>query len=200
MPRTDEKRLPWLQNFSAKLPTYKTKYGIADADVTKVSDILIAFIYWINYLIIFNEFISGATAYKNELVSGVDAGSPPSVIPVIPDPGHAPTPVEPGAFAWISKLANTIKNHPAYTLADGEALGLEGAEDTAVLPDKPAITVRRADGNHPEIVWKKLGMDAIGIYVKRGNATEWQFLAMDTVPNYIDTFPLPATGESAIWR
>ena len=62
---------------------------------------------------------------------------------------------------------------------------------------KPLIQVRLINGGHPEIVWKRKSADGIDIYVDRG-AGSFIFLATDTVPNYTDTFTLPA--GAAVWK
>jgi hypothetical protein len=49
-----------------------------------------------------------------------------------------------------------------------------------------------------DIGWTKQGMDSIEIWVDRG--TGFVFLAVDTVPGYTDTAPLPAAGQSALWK
>ena len=41
-------------------------------------------------------------------------------------------------------------------------------------------------------------MDGIEIQVDRG--TGFVFLAVDTVPDYTDTEPMPAAGQSALWK
>ena len=47
--------------------------------------------------------------------------------------------------------------------------------------------------------WTKGGFDALEIWVDRGTGT-FSYLANDTVPDYLDTAPLPAAGQSATWR
>ena len=47
--------------------------------------------------------------------------------------------------------------------------------------------------------WTKQGMDSLEIWVDRGNGA-FVFLTIDTVPDYLDTFALPAPGTSALWK
>ena len=49
-----------------------------------------------------------------------------------------------------------------------------------------------------EVVWTRFRKAFLRIEVDRG--TGFQFLAIDTIPNYTDTAPLPATGQSAVWK
>jgi hypothetical protein len=42
-------------------------------------------------------------------------------------------------------------------------------------------------------------MDGIEIFVDRGDGV-FVFLDMDTVPDYLDKSPLPASGTSVVWK
>lgn len=199
LPKDDEGKLLWLNNFAAKLSGYATKYGITAAEITDMEESEEYFNYWFIHRNQEQEFTSKLTAYKNELRDGVKAGGTPSVMPVPPAPGVAPTAVAPGIFPRATSIGNRIKAHASYTLADGNDLGLEGAEDTIdTVNIKPVLEVILNAGV-PRIKWKKQGTDGIEIQVMR-NGTPYIFLAIDTVPDYDDTFPLPAAGQSAVWK
>lgn len=62
---------------------------------------------------------------------------------------------------------------------------------------KPVITAQ-LDAGQVDIGWMKQGMDGIEIQVDRG--TGFVFLAIDTIPGYTDTAPMPAAGQSALWK
>ena len=112
----------------------------------------------------------------------------------------APPPaVNAGIFKRASSIGMSVKSKTVYTIADGNDLGLEGTENTLVLDDmKPEIKLILTAGGHPEVKWKKLGMDGIEIYVDRTKGV-FELLAFDTHPDYMDTTPLPAAGGSAVW-
>ncbi len=200
IPRADADKQLWLQNFAAKLPTYAVKYEILAADVTDTQKGSAYFSYWLNYQNQFNEFAKKVTQFKTELRDGITSGGA-GVPPSAPVFGAAPAAVDPGVFKRVTSIASVIKSKMVYTEADGKDMGIEGTE--AAAPDmnaaKPMIQVHLVAGGHPEIVWKKAGMDGIDIYVDRG-AGQFQFLAVDSFPNYTDTAPLPAVGASAIWK
>jgi hypothetical protein len=44
----------------------------------------------------------------------------------------------------------------------------------------------------------KQGMASVEIQADRG--TGFVFLAIDTIPNYTDTAPMPAAGQSVLWK
>jgi len=200
MPRTDDTKQSWLQNFASKLPSYATKYGITTDEVTDMQIGSAYFSYWLNYQNQFDEYNRKVTGFKNELRDGLQNGGSGSLPPVAPDVPGAPDSVPQGLFKRAAALANRIKGNINYTVTDGNDLGLEGAQiDEPDETVKPAIRVRMASGGHPEIVWKKSNVDALEIRVDRGNG-QWQFLAIDSVPNYVDTFLLPAQNTSATWK
>jgi hypothetical protein len=201
LPSGDAPKVLWLQNFAAKIPTVAAKYGITATELTDMLNSAILLAYWQNYRNQHEEYFHKLTAYRNELRDGVKAGGSASVVPTAPTVGTLPTvTAAPGIFSRVRALVGRIKASVAYTDADGKDLGIIGEEQTTDLVGiKPAITTRLAAGGHPEIVWKKQGMDGIEIYVSR-NAEPYTLLAYDMRPNHIDASPLPALGTSAIWK
>jgi len=148
-------------------------------------------------------YAQGLTAFKNEVAYGVPAGALPSVVPAPPSLGAPPPAVLPGVFPRALSIANAIKVHKDYTVADGEVLRLEGAEITP--PDlanaRPVLKLVKA-ADHVDIGWGKQGLpvDGVEIWVKRG-AAAYAFLAVDTTtPKYVDTQPFPATEEKWTYK
>jgi len=197
MPVKEIEKLIWLQNFANKIGGYAAKYGIAAATVTDIQNGYAWLAYWMNYRNQYKEFLKKLSAYKDEIIAGNNIASTPPLPPTLP---VAPTSVAPGIFTRVTSLVNMMKANLVYTVADGNDLGIEGAEVAARGGDiQPQISVRLVNGGHPEIVWTKGSFDGIDIYVNRGN-TGWAFLATDTYPNYIDTAALPASGQTALWQ
>ena len=104
-------------------------------------------------------------------------------------------------FGLVGLLAGRIKAHTAYTLADGQDLSLEGAEEAQPDPEttKPDIKAVIVTGGRVEIRWKKQGFTGVRIEVDRGDSQGWRFLTVDTEPDYVDTV-LPAAGAVALWK
>ena len=198
LPRTENERLLWMENFASKLPTYSPKYNIDGADQHDMADSNAYYSHWIFATNQFKEYLSKLVQFKNDLANDKNAVSLEPVLPTLP---AAPPAVTPGIFGRASAIALRIKNHKDYTEADGNDLGIEG--ETAAEPDintlKPTITLRLVSGGSPEIGWVRGIADGIDILVDRGNGV-WTFLTTDTIPNYIDTAPLPAAGASAVWK
>lgn len=197
-PRNEAERLQWLQVFSSKLASYATKYEISAADVADMVNGFIVLTYWTNFLNQYRGFVTKLGKYRNELGSSREAASAEPGAPVLP---VAPAPVPPGIYLRAIAIAGRIKSHKLYTEADGDDLGLEG--EVILPPDintvKPVISVHLIGGGNPEILWTRGMMDSIDIYVDRGNGT-WVFLGTDTVPNFTDNSPLPAVGQTAVWK
>jgi len=108
--------------------------------------------------------------------------------------------VAPDIFGRATALVAHIKTAPGYTDSIGQALQLIGAEhpvDPATL--KPVLDVE-LDAGQVDIGWTKQGMDALELWVDRGDGKGFVFLAIDTIPNYTDTAPMPAAGQSALWK
>jgi hypothetical protein len=95
------------------------------------------------------------------------------------------------------------KAHANYTPPIGEALGIEGPEQSG--PDfstfKPVLTLRLSGG---QVLagwgWQGQGafLDMIEIHVNRGAG--YQMLAFDTTPDYLDTFAAPAGGQKWTYK
>jgi hypothetical protein len=129
LPTDDPGKVIWLENFSSKLNTYATKYGISAAEVADMVASSGYFSYWVVTLEKIRTFSQKATAFKNELRDGLaEAGGSPSVVPTLPDLGPGPAGVPPGIFDRVTALAGRIKKYQSYTVADGEDLGIEGPE------------------------------------------------------------------------
>lgn len=195
IPSTDGDKRTWLSNFAGKLPTYAPTVGITDpeAAATQADNLFFAFVCDAQNQ--YSQTAQNWTAYKNAARSGGAMAD----MPTTPDLGAAPTAVPPNIFGRVSALAARIKKHPGYTQAMGEDLGIIGPDRT-IDPNalKPILKLTLHAG-HPNVGWTKQGMDGLEILVDRGTGA-FAFLALDTIPDYLDTAPLPAAGSSAVWK
>ena len=114
-------------------------------------------------------------------------------------PGTVPSPRLPGVVPRFRKFMKFLKGRTGYTEAIGEALKIVGDEE--VMPDlstvQPVISLRLI-GGQVEVLWTKKQMTALELEVDRGDGLGSRFLTIDSVPNYIDTQPFPATA--AKWK
>ncbi len=198
LPSNDEERATWLNNFATKLPNFSGKYGILPEEVIDMQQSAVYFDALIKYKNQVYAYQNAVTDFKNAIRNGLSAGS--TLQPLTQPMMMLPTPVEPGVFARAKAIVNRIKANRNYSEADGSDLGIIGAEVTTdINAVKPVISLRLIGGGHPEIVWTRQGMGALEIQ-KMGSDGKWYLLAIDTVPNYTDTEPLPSAGQSAVWQ
>jgi hypothetical protein len=191
-------QIDWLDTFSSNLTAYTAKYGITAVATIADNE-------WMQYWYGLHTQAQAAgqtfTAFKNEAAFGVPPGSLASVPPVFPVAPPPPATVAPGVFPRALSIAKAIKVHKDYTVADGEALGLEGA----LIPPPDLSTLRPVlkpivAADHVDIGWKKNGTEGVEIWVQRG-AAAYVFLAVDTTtPKYVDTQPFPATEEKWTYK
>ena len=199
LPKPDAERVIWLATFAGALPPFLAKYGITVAEKLSVTNDAAAFAKLVGAQDSFRSFGQSLTSYKNGLRDGLPA-SEVAVVPTLPTLDLGPV-VAPGLFKRVGALVQKIKVNPAYTAADGDALGIEGATPAARPADtiKPVLALRLAAGGQVEVVWKKDGHAALELQVDRGDTHGWGFLAVDTQPNYLDTLA-PAAGQTAKWQ
>lgn len=196
LPRTENELRAWLNNLASKIASYATKYAITPAEVTDIQASATDFEAMINYTQALDTFLQGATARKAELRDGVPAGGTPSV------PGTAPVAptlsAAPGFLPRIVAIANRIKGSTAYTVADGEALGLEG---TAVVVDlktvKPRVTAITAFEDQVVIEWVKGRMQGVVVESSPDGST-WTHRDKDFKSPWEDK--APNRGTEAEWR
>ncbi|MBK8445051.1 MAG: hypothetical protein IPL35_17345 [Sphingobacteriales bacterium] len=203
LPRNEGERDLWLKNFAQKLSGYTAKYGIAAPELADMQASALYYSFWLDYRNKTEEYLRKVVAFKNELAVGIETGATASPPPTPPLTAAAPPFVQPGIFKRAASLGKRIKSHIAYTLADGNDLGLEGTEQTGsngFNAIKPLLTLRLVQGGTPEIRWSKKQMQGIRLYVDRGEGKGFEFLAIDTRPNYLDKHDLPPSGKTALWK
>ena len=200
-PKTDQKRVFWLNNFSGKLAKYAAKYSLTADEVKDMVACALFFGYWVDYQNKNAEYSKKVTGFKNQMSQGVPSGAAAPVQPSAPDPGDIPPLVVPGIFSRAFSLAQRVKKHKDYTTGDGDDLGIEGPEQE--LPDlltvKPVIQLVAGHAGQPTIIWDKGQMDGIDVYADRGAGT-WALVGTANFPDFIDNAVLPAPGQTAYWQ
>ncbi len=194
---TDTGKRGWINHLAERLSTHANTVGVTNAERDSVIADALFFDYVMGAQTQYTAAAQQWTAYKNAARNGTGTAMGP--LPTAPTLGTAPALVAPGIFTRVSSLCARIKKHSGYTEAIGQDLDIIGAEqsfDPNTL--KPLLKVELQAG-HPAVLWPKGHADALEIHVDRGNGT-FVFLAIDTVPDYVDTFALPAAGQTALWK
>ena len=200
LPGDENGQLAWLNNFVTKFSaSYYNVLGFVLADATAATNDLAFMTFVINFKNQMKTKTSDWVAYSSLAAYG-QAGLPAlGAVPGVPSAGSPPTMVPLNVYGRMATIVRRLKEHPAYTPAIGQDLGVIGADDL-INPNlmKPVLTLELQAG-HPSVKWVKSAMQGVDLYVDRGAGT-FVFLARDTVPDYLDTFALPAAGASAVWK
>ena len=195
LPNDDAGRSLWLNNLATKLPTHATTLGLSAGEVSSIAADAAFWAFLVNTLPQVASYAQDWTTYKN---TARDGGAPVlGNLPVVPVFTSAPPPL-PGIIPRAQALAARIKSAPGYTPNIGQALQIIGADQTVDLGALKPILTATFESGEAIIGWTKQGMDGVEIWVDRGAG--FVFLAIDTVPDYTDTQPLPAAGQSALWK
>jgi hypothetical protein len=191
-----------LSNFSGKIDNYASLINLSAAEVAEVKSDSSSFAYVIDLQNRVKQHSKDWTSYKNLLRSStkkVNLGATPVwVLPPVP-PATATADIS----GRTAKLIQRIKNHTAYTEAIGHDLGIESINATASPADyaamKPALKIHLVAGQ-PILQWVKGDADGIEIHKAEGNSGEYKFLDLDMHPHFADKAPLPANGQSVVWK
>ena len=192
----------WLTTLSAGLGKYGARLGLTAQEIADAQANCAFAAAVLGVQLNIGAYAQGFTRFKNaalwatEPVTAWPAGF---TMPVdLPPVSHA------GAVALLTALVARIKKHPAYTTQIGEEMGIEGADQSLSPEDiaamKPLIRVVLGSGGQPLLKWTKGDATGLEIWVDRGDGKGFIFLAQDTIPDYLDTFQLPAPGVSAVWK
>ncbi|MBI4713208.1 MAG: hypothetical protein HY762_07920 [Planctomycetes bacterium] len=199
LPKNDQAKADFMDNLGAKLPDHAATLGLSPAEVASVQADAAMFNYLMDMQEAYKTNKQEVTGYKNVLRDG-PLGAPLGPVPVAPTLPAAPAAVSAGIFIRVSQLVMRIKGNPAYNKQTiGEDLGIVGDEQTIDIPNLKPVLNSRLDAERPLIIWKKGPADSIDIYVDRKDGLGFVFLATDTQPDYLDTFPIPAGITTALW-
>jgi hypothetical protein len=192
-----------LQTFNNGIGNYSAVIGVTAAQIAAQAADAACFDYTLKCM---NIMANGAlqwTAWKKlERAGGAPPASGAPVAPVFP---AAVAAVAPGIEARFRALVQIIKTSASYNEAIGQALGIEGAQQTG--PDlstiQPVIDAV-ISGNHVNVKWGWGGngayLDICELQVDRGDGKGFVLLAYDTTPGYTDTQPFPAAPVTWTYR
>jgi len=199
LPKSDQAKVPWIENLNTKASVYTTVLDITPAELSSLDNDSAMYIYIMNTMMsAYDTKKQDVTKFKNIMRDG-PLGTPTPPMPVAPILPVPPTAVEAGIFPRITKFVSRLKSHPNYTANIGEDLGIEGAEHVVdIFKLKPTLK-GVLDAGRPLIKWNKDVADSIDIFVDRDMTGNYDYLANDMEPDYLDTYPLPSGVNSAVW-
>ena len=197
-----EKLMPaWFNGLSLGLVKYGATLGLSPAEITDAQANCAFGAAVLGQQTLLAEYAQGFTRFKQAALYATEpcpAWPTGFTIPMgMPPVSHA------GVIPLLTLLIARIKKHPAYITQMGEEMGIEGVNQmlmpAEVATTKPVLKLRIDTGGHPLVMWKKQSMECIEIWVDRGDGKGRVFLAIDTMPDYLDQTPLPARNTSAVW-
>jgi hypothetical protein len=161
MPRRDGDLDKWEDNFKTKLAIHGATVGLLPAEITGSDDVIDAHKASFLEVVTIKETARSKVAANNANKNAMRD--------------------------YVRPMVQRIKNHPNYTEEIGKDLGVIGAASTVDYSTaKPVLKVLKGAGGIT-IDFNKSEFDGIKIYSRRGNETEFSFLANDTNPPYLDT-------------
>jgi len=196
--KNDEKFAVQLTNFSSKLPGYKDIFSISEAELAEAEADSVYFTWAVTSAKKITDYKKSWIGFKNIL--RLDTGNP-ELNPVPETSTITPIPDEvlPGIQSRFLIQAKRIKAHKNYTEAIGQNLGIEGTFSNRMpLENVQPILKAVMNGGRVNLQWKKSTYDAI--IIEKDTGSGFVFLDKDLRPNFVDTTPLPAGNESAVWR
>jgi hypothetical protein len=194
-----------LTTFSDNIGPYATLLGLSAGDVASQAADAVNFNF--NYVLASTTTMDHAAQQWGSWSKLLRQGGtpPPGGAPVAPTLGAAPAAVDLGIEDRFRELVQRIKLHPNYNPSIGEALGIEGDEQTEA--DLTTIQPRlklKLSGGAVIIGWGWGGhgdqLDMIRLEVDRTGTGTFLLLATDTTPNYTDTEQMPATAAKWTYR
>ncbi|MCX6352562.1 MAG: hypothetical protein NTX03_12005 [Bacteroidetes bacterium] len=203
IPRPDNLRDICLDNFLLKLPTYKVKYGISDADILKLTKGKAIFSYCLSVLNSIRTFNTTVTSFKNTVIKATPGTGLPTAFPSQPVLAAPPADLIFDVFTFAAYIGNRIKTHLDFNTTDGNDLRLIGIEQGS--PDDPATwkphLVAQRLGDFYNILWGWEGHPAEGmeLQIDRGSGT-FATVVVDPDPDYLDNVNVNTVPIPTNWR
>jgi hypothetical protein len=195
---TDEKLAIQMTNFGSKLGGYATVFALTPAEVSSAQADAAFFTWSLSNWKRIDTYKQNWINFKTILKKG-EANVTVNTVPALPVLETAPPAVAPGILLRFTTVVNRIKAHQAYTSAIGSNLGIEGSLAAKADADAAQPTLKAVmRGGKVNLVWKKAGFS--GILIEKDNGAGFVTLDKDFSPDFIDNSPMPAAGESAVWK
>ena len=216
MPSTDAGIAAMLVGFdtnaTANSNALATKYVITTAELNRIRQARYVWQWFIDTLGVARDWPQSITAKRDGMFSLPAAPAVPvpggPTLPASPmyvsltSPGGTPpiaALLEPGFFTFFAGIVARVKDSQIYEVADGELLGIEGAEIPPPDPSvAPVLTGDLFHSGHPELSCKKGVFQGYTVWMTRPGQPKRQ-ICFSTGRRCTVTEPLPAPGTAEIW-
>lgn len=185
LPRNEADLVIWFINWAAKIQTYGTTVGLSAAEKAQASTDAAFVQTLINAVLAFKAFTSDVVAFKDiYLYSAI--GTPAPGVPVAPAMFSVPLGAVDAIIKRTQQTNERIRNHPSYTVAIGQDLGIIGPE--APPQNEPTnVQATALPGSDVRITYNKGRAAGVVVYSKRGAELNFTLLSIDTNTPYVDT-------------
>jgi hypothetical protein len=177
-----------LQNWSIKIDTWATLYGLSGDAVKQIKTDAIIYPHLIDSRSLLDEDVGEFSAYKASMMSGnpLATASDYPTVTLQPMPATPGTP-KPGIEARNKELYGYFKKHPNRTPESLADLGITEAEKQAISPDdlKPTLKSKALPDDKVEHAFNKQGQKAVRVQMRRGGG-DWQNVGDPTNSPFID--------------
>lgn len=186
LPRSEVKKLSWLNNFDLKLSSYAATLGVTVEEVEMVRNYKLSFKYCIDLLTASKTFTHQCTAFKTLVRSGALKKNALD-LPIITMPPNAPAVFMSGTFIYISNLVRKMKINASYIDSIGKDLDIIGVErNTSNFDDlMPTLSFKVTSG-FVQLKYLKRNSDGVILESKRGTESEFNLLEKVTKTTYTD--------------
>lgn len=194
----DEKFAVQIGNFGSKVGGYQVLFGLTASEVTGAQNDASFFQWIVTNVEKVDTYKRNWTSFKTIAKKGA-TNITNNTAPSAPVLDTMPTAVAPGIEFRFTTLVNRIKAHQNYTVAIGQNLGIEFSSIQKLDLDGAQPTLKVVlRGGKVNLDWKKGKFE--GIFIEKDSGSGFVMLDKDLRPNFIDNSPLPAQGESVIWK
>lgn len=199
-------------NVNASSGALATKYAITTAELNRIRQARYVWQWFLDSLAVGREWAQSFTAKRDGMLSGtpltpvVVPGGPtlpasPVYVSLTPPGSMPPVPalLEPGFFDFFSGIVGRVKDTQTYEVADGDLLGIEGAEiPTPEQSIVPVVTGDLFHSGHPELTCKKGCFQGYTVWLTRPSGPRRE-IGFSTARRYNVMEPLPAAGTAEVW-
>ena len=206
-PKDAEGKRDWLTHWNMVITSdMKTKYGLVAADMTTLQNAEPVLTYLIDMMEAADAWSQSITEKRDGMFSlppttTLELPTEPA-LPAIPTgSGGATLDIVCGLDATVARIAAQIKRSPAYDVADGELLRIEGPAIPPPDPatTKPVLTAKIVTGGAPELGVKLSPFSSWELWADFGTGT-FAMVQVALRSRLLCNHALPAAGQSAVWK
>ena len=207
MPKTDPGIALMLAAFDDHINAFLGKYGLTSSDALRVRQARLGWRWFLDCLEFGRQWTESVTQKKDQMQRGPGGAAQAipvgPVLPVVPKmdfgTGLQDIKWEPDFFLYFGSLVARIKGHADYLKADGDLLGIEGAE---IPPPNLGIIaplkVGPGPSGLPQLEVPKGVFEGFDFWFKIGEGAA-QYGGFASTRRYVHAITLPGPGVAVLY-